>query len=283
MNLSAINKATKGNTRTGGISDFMELPIDKVIPNPEQPRTLFKDQEIEELAAAIARDGLLQPIVVTKQEDKYLIVSGERRYRAHLFIGKKTIQAHIIRADDSKVLELALIENIQREDLTDFETAMHISKLWLSKRYSSKSELAKAIGKSQSYLSKAFGCLNLHPEIQKDLEENKRDIGLSVLEEIARIKEKDMQLEPYKLYNDGEIRRDDIKGWRDKKLVEDVHPKKTDTKHENRKEVSFEEVSFPAIEDDFRNGIIFHPSQNKTFKINNLKSYKMYRITIEEI
>jgi len=279
MNLSAINKATAGKTRTGGVSPFMELPLDKVYANPQQPRKKFDD--IEELARAIKQDGLLQPIVVVKRSDGYMIVSGERRYQAHRQNNATTIKAHIIEADEHKVLELSLIENIQRDDLTDYEIAMHISKLWLSKRYSSKKELANAVGKSQTYLSKAFGCLNLHEDIRKDLEFNKREIGLTVLEELSRIKDKDMQLEAYKLYNDGEIKRDDIKGWRDKECPKKLKPVKT----EKKKYVSYgfgtvnEFGDFIAIIKGDLEGRISIDTQDIVKTANNCN----YKITIEEI
>jgi ParB/RepB/Spo0J family partition protein len=279
MNLSAINKVTNGKTRTTGITPFMEIPLEKVYANPEQPRKKFDD--IAAFAKALKQDGLLQPIVVVKRSDGYMIVSGERRYQAHKYNNATTIKAHIIEADDHKILELSLIENIQRDDLTDYEIAMHISKLWLSKRYNSKKELAGAVGKSQTYLSKAFGCLNLHEDIRKDLEFNKREIGLTVLEELSRIKDKDMQLEPYKLYNDGEIKRDDIKGWRELQSPKKLKP----VKAERKKYVSYgfgtvnEFGDLIAIIKGDLEGRISIDTQDIVKTANNCN----YKITIEEI
>ncbi len=130
MNLDAINKATSGKTRTTGVSAFMELELTKVFPNPNQPRKNF--QNIEELAQSIQAQGLIQPIAVVKKEDGYMVVSGERRYRACQYLGLKSIKAHVLQADDVKVQELSLIENIQREDLSDFEKAKFIGQLWAS-------------------------------------------------------------------------------------------------------------------------------------------------------
>jgi ParB family chromosome partitioning protein len=217
MNYSDLDALTKGQTRSGlSEGGTSELPIAKVYPNPEQPRKHFPTEQIEELAASIARDGLLQPITVVRNEidGTYMIVAGERRYRAHLWNNAETIKAHIIVVDDDRVDELALIENIQRADLTDFEVAVHISKLWASGRYERKQDLAASIGKSSSYLSKAFGCLKLDQEITADLEEARRDIPLSVLEELSRVKDKSAQRDAYGKYLDGEITRDDIKTFK---------------------------------------------------------------------
>lgn len=212
MNLDAINKATSGKTRTTGVSAFMELELTKVFPNPNQPRKNF--QNIEELAQSIQTQGLIQPIAVVKKEDGYMVVSGERRYRACQYLELKSIKAHVLQADEIKVQELSLIENIQREDLSDFEKAKFIGQLWASGKYAQKQDLAVAIGKSSSYISKVFSSLKLDSSILNEIEENKNDISLSVLEEISRVKDKDTQREVYEKYIAGEIARDDIKGFK---------------------------------------------------------------------
>ena len=220
MNLDAINKATSGKTRTTGVSAFMELELTKVFPNPDQPRKLF--QNIEELAQSIQSRGLLQPITVVKKDDGYMITSGERRYRACKFAKLKSIKAHVLQADDFEVQELALIENIQREDLSDFEKAKSIGRLWASGKYTQKQDLATAIGKSPSYISKAFSSLKLDSSILNEIEENKNDIPLSVLEEISRVKDKDIQREVYEKYIAGEITRDDIKSFKADNIKKDT-------------------------------------------------------------
>ena len=214
-NLAENTKATAGKTKTTGISPFSELEISKVYPNPDQPRKAFED--IEELAATIKERGLLQPITVVKKDDGYMIISGERRYKAHLFNEAKTIKAYILDATDEEVQELTLIENIQRNDLTDFEIANHIVKLWKTGRYAKKSDLAKKVGKSESYVSKAFSSLNLDDEILEDIAVNKKDISISVMDEISRVKDKKVQKEVYQKYNAGEITRDDIKEFKEPK------------------------------------------------------------------
>ena len=212
MDLSKISAVTAGKTKTTGVSPFNELEISKVYPNPNQPRKQFDD--IEELAATIKESGLLQPITVLKKDDGYMIISGERRYKAHLYNEAKTIKAYILDVTPESVEELTLIENIQRNDLTDFETAKYIVKLWETGRYEKKSDLAKKLGKSESYISKAFSSLKLDDEILEDIEQNNKNISVSVMDEISRVKDKEVQKEVYKKYSDGEITRDEIKDFK---------------------------------------------------------------------
>jgi len=274
MNLSAINKVTKGNTRTNGISDFAELRLSKIYVNPMQPRKEFNTELLQELAEDIKANGLLQPIIVVKKDDGYMIVGGERRYRAiRVFTDFSTIKAHIIKASEEKILELALIENIQREDLTDFEIAVHIGKLWSSKNYATKSNLAKAIGKSQSYISKAFGCLRLDESIIEDIEAGKRDIGLSVLEEIARVKDKNTQKEVYDKYLSKDITRDDISSYK--------KPQKKDKK-------KFVSYGFGTVNDmgnfiSLSKGDLEGRIAINTEGFVKHSDYSNYKITIEEI
>lgn len=285
--LSNLGNVTAGKVKTSGITAFNELVITKVYPNPNQPRKQFDD--IEELAANIKEHGLLQPITVVKKDDGYMIVSGERRYKAHLHNGAKTIMALILTSSDEQVEELTLIENIQRSDLTDFEVAKHILRLWESGRYAKKSDLANRIGKSDSFVSKAFSCFKLDSEIIEHIEENKKDIPISVMDEIARVKDKDTQKEVYEKYSAGEITRDEIKEFKPKK------EKRYD-------DGVFEPIegNFPRenIEEKFKVTYIGTPSFNfalefkeieasfyfsNSEKAEEFKLDKKYKITIEEI
>lgn len=211
MNLSKLKSATAITpSRTGGISPFSELELHMIDPNPDQPRKHFDPIALEELADSIRTHGLIQPISVVRRGFRYMIVSGERRFQAYKIMGSRTIRAHILTVDDHAVQEMALIENIQREDLSDFEKAKFIGQLWASGKYPHKQDLARAIGKPPAWLSKAFGCLRLDPTIIADIEENKHDIGLSILEEISRL-HPSTQKNIYDRYVAGEIRRDQFK------------------------------------------------------------------------
>ncbi len=273
MDLSKIASVTAGKTRTTGISPFSELEISKVYPNPNQPRKQFVD--IEELASTIKEHGLLQPITVVKKDDGYMIISGERRYKAHLHNEAKTIKAYILDTTDEKVEELTLIENIQRNDLTDFETAKHIVRLWETGRYEKKSDLAKKLGKSDSYISKAFSSLKLDDDILEDIEQSKKDIPLSVMDEISRVKDKTVQKEVYKKYSDGEITRDEIK-----ELKKENFPR----------EKSFEKIVDYGVVDDFEYSLKFdyieanfYFTRPKNGLTPTFKKDKKYKITIEEV
>ncbi len=215
MNSQLLNKITNGNTKKGGISSFSQIELCKIKPNPNQPRKSFI--HIEELASSIKLHGLMQPISVKKCDCGYIIISGERRFKAYQYLELKTIKTHIIDVDDHKVQEMALIENIQREDLNDFEKAKFIGQLWDSGKYEAKKDLASAIGKSSAYISKAFSCLKLEPQIIQDIENNLTNIPVSVLDEISRVKDKQLQVEIYHKYNTGEIVRDDIKKFKPSK------------------------------------------------------------------
>ncbi|MDT8338559.1 MAG: ParB/RepB/Spo0J family partition protein [Sulfurimonas sp.] len=276
MNLSALNKATAGKTRTTGISPFSELELSKVYANPKQPRKSFEN--IEELATSIKINGLLQPISVVKKQDGYMIIGGERRYRASLHAGLKTIRAHILQADEKQVLELSLVENIQREDLTDFEKAQFISLLWESGNYAQKQDLAAAISKSQSYVSKALGTCKLDESIIADIQEQKRDIGLSVLEEISRVPDKTMQKEVYDLIVKKEITRDEIKnfkelkGWDESKVTEVPQMKVS----RGKKTIIYQDTFSKTQIFEYFLKSISNALENKASDSN-------YKITIEEI
>jgi len=191
---------------------YQEIELDLIIPNPIQPRKIFEN--IDELAQSIKTQGLIQPISVKKIHNKYMIISGERRFKACQLLNLKTISAHIIEVDEHQLQEMALIENIQREDLTDVEKAKFISQLWNSGKYKKKQDLANAISKTPAYISKAFSCLKLDTKIIEDIEANRNDVPISVLDEISRIKDKELQVEIYKKYIKGEIIRDEIRFYK---------------------------------------------------------------------
>jgi len=294
---SKIAIATAGKTKTTGISPFSELEISKVYPNPDQPRKQFDD--IEELAATIKEHGLLQPITVVKKDDRYMIISGERRYKAHLHNEAKTIKAYILDKTDEQIEELALIENIQRNDLTDYETAKGVVKLWESGRYAKKSDLAEKLGKKDSYISKAFSTLKLDTSIVEDIEQNNSDISLSVIDEIARVKDKEVQKEVYEKYSSGEITRDEIKDFKEPKkqkpLKEKIEEFETPVacnyvEEENSPRENIEEKQkFVYIgKPNFAFGLEFKEIE-ASFYFSNLEKAeqfdvkKNYKITIEEI
>lgn len=136
------------------------IPIELIVPNRYQPRTVFNDEKILELAYSIKENGLIQPIVVRQVEDKYEIVAGERRYRAMISIGYTDVPVVLSDANDSKSATLALIENIQREDLNAVEEAIALKEILKTQNITQK-ELALQIGKSQSAIANKIRLLEL--------------------------------------------------------------------------------------------------------------------------
>ena len=134
-----------------GPNSIKELPLDRVVPNPEQPRMTFHEETLQELAASIREHGVLQPILVRPAGDDFQIIAGERRWRASKIAGKETIPAIVERFDDATALEIALIENLQREDLSPLDEAIIYKKMTDELGYSIRN-LAGKLGKDKGYV-----------------------------------------------------------------------------------------------------------------------------------
>lgn len=172
----AIKESKSSGSAFSIVGDVSELPMDKVVPNPHQPRTNFKKDEIEELAQSIKKDGLLQPILVRKSGAVYEIIAGERRYQACKELGLKKIPARLWEADSDKALELALIENIQRSDLNPIEEAYGYKRL-MERKGMTQSEVAQTVSKGRSTIANALRLLDLPEEAQQLLFEEKITAG----------------------------------------------------------------------------------------------------------
>ena len=164
MGLGALlSTKNNNNQRNTGIQ---KINISQIIPNPSQPRKKFKDQDLKELSSSIKNQGLIQPIIVKPTTDnQYQIIAGERRWRASQLIGAHEIDCVVKDLDDTNILEAALIENIQREDLNVIEEASAYKGLIDIKGINNES-LAKLIGKSPSYVSNILRLLELDIKIQ---------------------------------------------------------------------------------------------------------------------
>ena len=148
----------------------MEIELSKLKENPYQPRIEIKD--ITELANSIKEKGLLQPIVVKKEDEEYIIIAGHRRVEAHKLLGKEKIKARVIEANDENMASLSLIENLQRKDLDIIETAIAL-KHYKESFNKKLEEIGQEIGKSKGYISQILNILNLPEEILQDIKENK--------------------------------------------------------------------------------------------------------------
>ncbi len=158
-------------------SELKSLSLDDIIPDEEQPRRVFSKEAIEALAASIKEHGVLQPIVVTKEDGKYKIVAGERRWRASKLAGLKKIPAIIRTLDSQNRLELSIIENAQREDLNAIELATAYAKLKTQFNLSVE-EISAKVGKSEASIQGTMRLLNLPDDVKKIMVKEKLTEGV---------------------------------------------------------------------------------------------------------
>lgn len=163
--------------RTSGSSSINEVLLEEISVNPNQPRREFDPEALQELAASIAEIGIIQPITLRQTgEHSYQIIAGERRYRASLLAGKETIPAYIRTADDENVMEMALIENIQREDLNALEIALAYQHL-IEQYELTQERLSEKIGKKRATIANYLRLLKLPAQIQVALQNKQIDMG----------------------------------------------------------------------------------------------------------
>ena len=155
---------------------FNEIQIDLIDLNPFQPRTNFNNNELEQLTSSIEKLGLIQPITVKKNDNRYTLISGERRLRAFQKLLKKSIPAYIRLANDQESLEMALVENIQRKNLDPIEIAISYSRLTEELKIS-HDEMSKRVGKDRTTITNYIRLLKLDPIIQSGLRDNFISMG----------------------------------------------------------------------------------------------------------
>ena len=153
-------------------SQIYQINILDIIPNRFQPRLTFDEQALQELAASIKEHGIIQPLVLRRLGDKYEIIAGERRYKASQLAGLDKVPAIVVNMDDNKSAEVAIVENLQRKNLSAIEEAKSYKKL-LDRGYLTQEELAKKMGISQSSIANKIRLLNLTDEVQNALAEEK--------------------------------------------------------------------------------------------------------------
>lgn len=159
------------------VSRIEEIDVELIAPNPKQPRTYFDDDKLEELADSISTLGLIQPITVCRSaEGRYTIISGERRWRATKLAGKKTIAAYIRQADDQELHEMALVENIQRQDLNAMEIAISLQRL-IDECDITQEVVAQRVGKKRSTVANYLRLMQMHPEVQSALKADQITMG----------------------------------------------------------------------------------------------------------
>lgn len=168
--------------------EVIELKLSELRPNPYQPRKVFDAEKLQELANSIKEHGVFQPIIVKKSIKGYEIIAGERRYKASQLAGKETIPAIVRDFTDENMMEIALLENLQRENLNSIEEATAYQKLLTSLKVTQE-ELANKLGKSRSHITNMLGLLELPEEVKNLIAEEK--ITMSHARVLSKMKDKD--------------------------------------------------------------------------------------------
>lgn len=180
-----------------GSSSINEIELSKIQPNPDQPRRVFEEEALKELSASIKQVGVIQPITLRKiTDDNYQIIAGERRYRASMLAGLKAIPAYVKTADDEDVMEMALIENIQREDLNSIEVALAYQNL-MDTYNLTQEKLSERVGKGRTTITNHLRLLKLPADIQMGIKNRK--IGMAHARTLITIEDPTVQLELYDL------------------------------------------------------------------------------------
>ena len=165
------------DTPARGTSAINDIRLDQISPNPGQPRTTFDEEALDELATSIRELGIIQPLSLRKTgPDSYQIIAGERRYRAAKLAGLTSVPAYIRTANDSELTEMALIENIQREDLNAIEIALTFKKL-IDQYSLTQERLSERIGKKRATVANFLRLLKLPAEVQLGLRDKRVDMG----------------------------------------------------------------------------------------------------------
>lgn len=163
--------------KTEGSSTISEIPLSQIERNPNQPRRDFDEETLHELAASISEIGIIQPITLHQiSDDRYMIIAGERRWRASQLAGLDTIPAYIRTLDDASIMTMALVENIQREDLNDIEVALAYQQM-MEKENMTQEKVAKSVGKSRTAVTNTLRLLHLPAKVQMALQKKELTMG----------------------------------------------------------------------------------------------------------
>ncbi len=228
--LDALISFNEGESQ--GSTSIIEVELDKIKPNPDQPRTSFDEEALEELAASIKKIGIVQPITLRHEGNGfYQIIAGERRYRASLLAGLETIPAYIKAASDNELMEMALVENIQREDLNSIEIALAYQNL-IEMLSLTQEQLSERVGKKRATITNYLRLLKLPAEVQMGVKDKKIDMGHA--RALVTINDPVKQLSIYNL-----ILKEGLSVRKVESIVreisEGVEPNKTDNKKDNIK------------------------------------------------
>lgn len=242
-------------------NEIVEINLDEIRPNPHQPRKIFNEEALNDLADSIKKNGVFQPIILKKSIKGYDLVAGERRFRASKIAGKTTIPAIIKDFNEEQMIEIALLENLQRENLNVIEEALAY-KAMIEKLNLTQEELSNKVSKSRSHITNILGLLRLPTKIQEMISKNELTMGharvLSKLESTEKMMEYAKMIVDNKLpvrqieeitVNDEKklkIKKHQKEGTDEYKYVEDLLRDKLDTKikvNDKKIIISFTNVS----------------------------------------
>ena len=226
---------------------FLELNIEEIKNNPMQPRMHIDEEELKDLARSIKLHGLIQPIAVIKVgQGEYILKAGQRRWLAHKTLGLKKIKAIVQeetilpkKESDKALFEIAIMENTQRDSLNPLELALSLRQAMDKKLYKNMEELAQALSKSKSYVSKVIKVLALEDEIIEDLAKNKSTNDIESLYEIQKIQDKQEQIKIYFDFISKKLNRKALREYNAKKALP-VKSKALYTYTKNKKKIKLE-------------------------------------------
>ena len=227
--LSALLKDTSSNVKNNDdvVGNIIEVALETIQVNPYQPRTYFDEDTLSELATSIRELGVIQPITVRKLGDTYQLVSGERRFRASKLIGNKTIPAYIRTANDQEMLEMALVENIQRKNLDPIEIALSYQRL-IDEIQLTQENLSVRVGKKRSTVANYLRLLKLDPILQTGMRDGFISMGHG--RALINVSDSNDQLSIYK-----KILKDKLSVRQTEELVKNFKSNTSQSKSVNKK------------------------------------------------
>ena len=227
--LSALLKDTSSNVKNNDdvVGNIIEVALETIQVNPYQPRTYFDEDSLSELATSIRELGVIQPITVRKLGDTYQLVSGERRFRASKLIGNKTIPAYVRTANDQEMLEMALVENIQRKNLDPIEIALSYQRL-IDEIQLTQENLSVRVGKKRSTVANYLRLLKLDPILQTGMRDGFISMGHG--RALINVSDSNDQLSIYK-----KILKDKLSVRQTEELVKNLKSNTSQSKSVNKK------------------------------------------------
>ena len=260
-----IEGADSVNQEHVAATSIDEIEISKIEANPWQPRTTFDEEALQDLANSIKEVGIIQPLTLRKvSENRYQIIAGERRFRASKLAGLEKVPAFIRESDDDRMLELALIENIQREDLDAIEISLSYQRL-LDECQITQEELSERVGKKRSTVANYLRLLKLPAVIQKAIRD--REISMGHARAIINIEDSETQIMLYK-----QIVKYDFSVRKIEEIVRKINSEESQEKEQKKEN---KKTPFSPEYDELKKHLTKHFSTNIDFKINNKGAGKM--------